>query len=203
MIQINIENLIQLNITIKEFMLLCIIKEQKYELAEKYVEINGSFIEDDFTRLLNENIIQFIDSNVSSDEKYFINNLTFGKKCRIFVNNEDVQVINSQSAKDWIREWWNLFPSGIKSGGYYVKTDVNGCLKKMNKFLYDNPDYDNKDLVIEATKNYVARHAMKGYSMMKLAPYFIEKDRVSTLAGECQAILDKANTVDYDKENSL
>lgn len=101
----------------------------------------------------------------------------------------------------WIEDWYDLFPKGIKSGGYYVRTSIKECDKKMFRFLTDNPTF-TKDLILAATKNYVEDMKSKSYSMMKLAPNFILKDGVSMLSGCCEAYVEGVNS-NQDTYNEL
>ena len=80
----------------------------------------------------------------------------------------------------WIESWRNLFPRGIKTGGYPVRGTRNGCLKKMKKFVKSNPD-TTLDHIFNATKRYIEERRQYKYSYMKLADYFIEKEGGSML----------------------
>ena len=88
------------------------------------------------------------------------------------------------SCEEWIEEWRNLFPKGIKTGGYPVRSTVNACKVKMNKFLIEY-DYSKED-IFKATKNYIDQKRREGYGFMKTAVYFIEKDKQSILASFCE-----------------
>lgn len=92
------------------------------------------------------------------------------------------QTKDEQEVDLWIEQWLELFPKGVKSGGYYVKSNKEDCLKKMIKFLKIRK-YTKKQ-IFEATQNYIDRKAKENYSYMMKAEYFIEKDGVSTLATE-------------------
>ena len=92
----------------------------------------------------------------------------------------------------WIETWYDLFPKGVKSGGYYVRTSIKDCDKKMFKFLIDNSEF-TKDIILEATKSYIEDMKSKNYSMMKLAPNFIYKDGISMLSGACEAYVQGVN----------
>lgn len=100
---------------------------------------------------------------------------------------------------NWIEEWFNLWPKGIKSGGYYIRTDIGSCLRKMTDFVKDNPQY-NKNIILSATKNYLSDRSKQRYLYTKLAPYFIKKDGVSLLDGFCQAIMDSDTDTDAPME---
>ena len=82
--------------------------------------------------------------------------------------------------EEWIEEWRNLFPAGIKSGGHYVKGSPSGCLKKMKAFVKDHPKI-TKTVIFEATKRYVEEYRLKRFAYMKIADYFINKDGTSML----------------------
>jgi hypothetical protein len=85
-----------------------------------------------------------------------------------------------------------LFPKGIKSGGFYVRSSIQDCSNKMYKFMNDNPTF-TKEIILEATKNYIKDCEMRNYDKMKLAPYFINKDGTSMLSGYCEAYVQGIN----------
>jgi hypothetical protein len=90
-------------------------------------------------------------------------------------------------------KWFDLWPKGVKSGGYYVKTDSNGCKTKLTKFIKRNPQY-TKEIIMQATERYLFVKSLDGYDYTTLAPNFIEKNGVSMLAGECEDILNNVKT---------
>lgn len=96
------------------------------------------------------------------------------------------QTKDEQEVASWIEQWLELFPKGVKSGGYYIKSNKEDCLKKMIKFLKVRK-YTKKQ-IFEATKNYVDRKAKEDYAYMMKAEYFIEKDGVSALSTEIENI---------------
>ena len=96
------------------------------------------------------------------------------------------QTKDEQEVVLWIEQWLELFPKGVKSGGYYIKSNKEDCLKKMIKFLKVRK-YTKKQ-IFEATKNYVDRKAKENYAYMMKAEYFIEKDNISALATEISNI---------------
>lgn len=98
----------------------------------------------------------------------------------------------------WIGVWFDLFPKGIKTGGYLVRTDIRSCKKKMQQFMKDNPEFTS-DIIIAATKNYIENMREHNFSHVKLAPYFISKDGMSTLHGYCDAVLN--GTTETDKND--
>lgn len=86
---------------------------------------------------------------------------------------------------DWFETWWELWPIGVKSGGYYVKGDKAGCRSKLLRFIQKRPQF-TQDNILNATQNYISRMRSHGYRGMQLASNFIEKNGVSVLAGECE-----------------
>lgn len=101
------------------------------------------------------------------------------------------QTIDEKLCSTWIEEWISLFPKGIKSGGYYVKSNKEDCLKKMTKFIKTRKY--SKEQIFQATKNYIDRKALENYSYMMRAEYFIEKDGTSTLATEISNLGEEVN----------
>lgn len=122
----------------------------------------------------------------------------YEKTCFLIGEEEEVdkvlEIINKPAViiKDkeklsigWIQEYRDLFPIGVKSGGFPVRGDLKGCTKKMERFLEDYPEYD-KEIILKATKSYVDKKRLENYAYMQLAHYFIKKDDISSLAAECE-----------------
>lgn len=105
------------------------------------------------------------------------------------IDKRDIKAV-SKSVLDWIDEYRNIFPRGQTSGGYSVRGDKKSCIKKMTDFIKEYPEY-TKEVILEATQNYVNRKEREGFKYMQLAHYFINKNGVSTLAGECEIVLEK------------
>lgn len=102
---------------------------------------------------------------------------------------------------EWIDEFREIFPKGVRSGGLPVRGDKQSCLKKIRKFLKEYTEYD-KDLILKATKNYVENKARDQYNYMQTAHYFIYKNNTSTLAAECENILEnEGGNVDSFEES--
>jgi len=81
----------------------------------------------------------------------------------------------------------NLFPVGVKSGGYPVRSSVVDIADKLRKFFKKHKSY-TQEQVLEATTKYVNRKRGEGYSYMQKAVFFIEKDGMSTLASEIDSL---------------
>ena len=94
---------------------------------------------------------------------------------------------NMISMDDFVEAFRNIFPSGVRTAGYLVKGDKNGCKRKLTKFLKENKV--TQEEILEATRRYVNRSKLQNYEKLQLAHNFIEKNGISTLAGELEALL--------------
>lgn len=111
---------------------------------------------------------------------------------------------SEETISDWdifVEKFRDLFPTGIKSGGFYVKGSSKDCSKKLNLFIKEYKF--NEETILKATENYVKRSRTKGYSYMKLAVYFILKDKISVLASECEVVLSNENGEEIGNDNLL
>jgi hypothetical protein len=111
-------------------------------------------------------------------------------------------VFIGEDSKEWIDKWFDLWPRGVKSGIYYVKSDVNSCRIRMQRFMKRNSRF-SEDIVMRATQSYLDRAKIEGYSYIMLAHNFIEKNRASTLAGECENVRDVVVKKDEPSQKSL
>lgn len=84
---------------------------------------------------------------------------------------------------DFVEEWIKLFPEGIKSGGYYVRSSEKGVKKKFITF-FNQYDF-SPEKVLQATEKYIEEMRSKGWRGIQLAVNFIEKDGNSNLANYC------------------
>lgn len=75
-----------------------------------------------------------------------------------------------------------IFPQGIKSGGYPVRGSKVDVTDKLRKF-FKKHKYTH-DQVIQATQKYVDRKREDNWAYMQRLVYFIEKDNTSNLAAE-------------------
>ena len=86
-----------------------------------------------------------------------------------------VELTSSSNIKELSKKYRNLFPTGVRSGGYLVRATAESCEKKLKAFLRKYSDYDEA-IILKATEKYIQRKSRESYMHMKLAPYFIEKD---------------------------
>lgn len=89
-----------------------------------------------------------------------------------------------------IEEWLPLWPTEITPQGYRVSGNSITCLNKMENFCLHNPQY-TKDIILEATANYLNRKASSKYNYTKKNHKFIYDKDTSDLKLECEIVLKK------------
>lgn len=98
-------------------------------------------------------------------------------------SNKDIMTLS--------REYLQLWPQGVKSGGYYVRSGINSIFNKMQRFVRNNPSY-GPETILRAARMYIDEKRKENWAYMTLADYFIHKDGSSRLEDYCQAVLDNA-----------
>lgn len=125
-----------LNVNDCLFIYFCYNKDTK--LYNFYREQFGSVINRD--RLLYLIDLGYIEYINPEDKKLIFENLNPTPKSNFIFSikelakKEEVPV----NKLDWMEEWYTLFPKGIKSGGYPIRSGLNTCRVKMFKFLKRN-----------------------------------------------------------------
>jgi hypothetical protein len=99
----------------------------------------------------------------------------------------------NNSVNEWIDEWRQIFPKGVKSGNRPVRGDKQGVLKKMQSFVKANPKI-TKEQIFEATTQYVFEASLKNYQYMICADYFINKSGSSVLGALIEDIAEKGTS---------
>jgi hypothetical protein len=99
----------------------------------------------------------------------------------LFVHDETM-VIEKLPIEEFCDKYYDLFPKGVRSGGYPVRDGLPNVIKKMVQFRKEYPDVSDED-ILNATEKYVKDKKKEGYAFMKLASFLIYKDRSSTLIG--------------------
>lgn len=176
--EIDVERLIKLKMSVEAFTLLWCMRYGKEDLLSKYILECGRLSTEFLDKLVQQ---EYIKAEKDSAGKYYLTTLSITDKAKALFPELN-QVV------DWIDQWFECWPKGVKSGGFYVKTDKNICLKKMEKFCKEHPQY-SKGIIIGATKKYLDSVKIKNYEYCKLAPYFIYKDGMSMLEGYCADLL--------------
>lgn len=190
---INLEIAIKHNITIKQLYILEGLYLKDIDSLTMYSKTEG-YQKDDFMNLIGNGYI--INNNIENESIFLskleitIDGVLLLKDC-LNIDKVNLQLIKG-SELNWIDEYYNIFPKGVRTSGYFVKGDKKSCEKKLIKFLKENPAY-NKEIIIAATTRYVSDMKNRGYSYMQTAAYFIEKNGNSALAGYCENELTKTN----------
>lgn len=180
-----IDYCIRNKITVSQYALLYLLSTQTEDYTLEYINNCGKFKMEELKDLVSKGYLLPFDEN-----KTTFKDIKVSEK---FKSN----LKNTISIEELSKKYVELFPKGIKSGGYYVKTSYKSCTRKLKKFLEDYPEF-TPDIILKATENYVADMAERNYDKMRLAPYFIEKDGISGLWTYCDRLV---NSNDYEEEN--
>lgn len=186
---IDINRMIDESISINEclFIYFCQIKDNS--LYNFYREQFGSMVNrDQVISLIEKGYLEYKDS---VDRRLVFSNLEPTTKSKFILGTvtPKLAVPIETNTLDWMEEWYSLFPKGVKSGGYAVRSGLNTCRTKMFKFLKRNKI--SKDIIITATKLYIKNMEKQNYSYMQLAKYFIEKDGGSELESYCEQVKER------------
>lgn len=141
------------------------------------VTIGNFFNKSSIDFLIESGFIEFI----NKERGYFLDNLSLTKNYSKTFEEKVTPNLNT-----WFEEWFELWPKGVKTGGYLVRSDKKGCLNKLKKFNKEYPEYFDKDLIMKATSEYIEECRMRNFDKMQLAHYFIFKDGISNLAAFCE-----------------
>ena len=114
-----------------------------------------------------------------------------------FLDLLPIEVKQDSTIESWIDSWRNLWPTGVKSGGYYIKGNKEDLLTKMHKFL-KKYKY-SKEQVFEGTTKYLNERKVQGWTYTMCSEYFIEKNNTSKLASYCANIGVKEETKSINK----
>lgn len=106
------------------------------------------------------------------------------------VFKQDVKQLKDNEIKEFLKELREFFPKGITINGSPVRTTIGtATVRKLRGFI--NEYGYSKELMLEATKAYVAAKKKDNYSFMMKFTNFINKQNVgSELATYCQMIED-------------
>lgn len=188
-VEINVEKLLDYGIDWNQYMFLQFIYQQQQAMFDTYISINDKFFTKDsldqlkdldYLRLVKEPL-GYRFSNIEVTPKFISH----------FIQKSFVSKVGKEKVEDWIDEWYELWPKGVKSGGNtLVRSDKNGCLNKMKKFVKTNPDY-TKEIIIRATKDYLNHLRMNNFAFIQAAHYYIFKNDISNLASACEDVKER------------
>jgi hypothetical protein len=180
-------------ITPNQLFILYIISIQSEDKLKEFNNSNNKIELQEIEDLINKKLLKIIDES----KKITIKNL---EVTEIFSNFVIEEFKTFLEVDEWFNEWYNLFPEKVKSGGYRVKSSPLKCKSNLKKFMHQNQSFD-KDLIIKATNKYVEEFKLKGFSYMKIAPYFIYKDNISTLEDYCNQVLEGDDEIENNEFN--
>ncbi len=184
-IEIDLSNLTKLKISVEGYVVMFCKRYNNEELLLKYVKDCHKISTESLVSLV---VSGYIEVKLDKDGKYTLSQIILTEKGEsLFPDKSDV--------KDWIETWYNLWPKGVKSGNFMVRTDPKECLKKMSKFCKEHSSY-SKGIIIAATKKYLDGVREKDWAYCKLAPYFIYKDGMSMLEGYCSEVYNNVSKLD-------
>jgi hypothetical protein len=182
---ININELIEKELTPNQYILAMLIaNKDKSAIIELYsMNTEPAKINSDLFHLYRKG---YLENELSIDEVIKLEELTIDLSK--FENLEPVS-----NEKSFIEIWYSIFPVGVKTGGYAVRSGLKVCEKKMSKFMKEYPQF-TEDVIIKATHNYINRFKKDGWRFIQTADYFIYKQdstktMKSSLAAECEAVL--------------
>lgn len=109
----------------------------------------------------------------------------------VFIRQEAYEFFNTSKVdiEALALEMRALFPAGVKTGGYSVKSHPRTIEVKLKKFLKEYPKF-TKQNILDATTNYINDRRKYNWAYMKAIHYYISKDGISTLAADCLALSD-------------
>lgn len=189
--EVDVERLVDEGINLNQYLLCQFIYQQESKILNYYLEQFSHFVNpSDFDNLL---VSEYIGMHDSKKGYVFSNIFITNKFINKFIEQEQKSKLDKEVVEDWIDLWYNLFPKGVKSGGYLVRSDKNGCLNKLKKFHKKYPEF-SKEIILKATSDYIDYYRMRNWNYVSLGHYFIVKDGISILAGQCEMILDKINS---------
>jgi len=125
-----------------------------------------------------------------------------------FTKEQQKKVLKDEHyVREWIEEWVDLFPRGVKSGGKLLRSPAKDCFPKMVLFI-KKYGYD-RDMIFYATREYLKEQSYKDFAYTRCAIYFIgKKDEGSDLAAWCEKCKDadltqEHNTLDIHQSNQF
>lgn len=195
MISINIEQLVEANITWDQFIFCKYCESKAIETLDAYTDKFGkTYSKESIDDLITKGFLELSEPN-----KYSWNSINTTTHFKKFFRGTKVKSI--VKSLDWLEEWYELFPKGVKAGGYPVRSGLTSCLPKMVAFI-KKTNY-SQDIIIKATEYYLSELKKVDYNYIQLAKYFIEKNGNSTLESYCELITEKIEAgVDIDTSST-
>lgn len=107
------------------------------------------------------------------------------KKYIIYIQAQDRYILTAKAKKlfnsvvninieELAKEYRELFPKGMKTGGYPIRSNLPDIIKKFEKF-FKIYSYSQEE-VLEGTKMYIQEQTLKNWAYTMMANYFILKE---------------------------
>ncbi len=188
-ISINLEALISQGLSPNQLVYAdLLLSGNKQLLLQLFALDNEKKVKHDLYKLYQKNIIENeIDDSIDTLDLAFIESIIVNNAIDITKFTSDVDKVGKEAFEAFIVQWYNLFPKGVTSGGYPVRSGLNSCRVKMLKFIKTTKF--THEVILKATEHYIAQSAAKRYEYVQTATYFIEKLGKSTLEGFCEQIV--------------
>ena len=192
-VTLTLNQLFKTGLTAEEFLFLRLLEAGKGAYISVYTDYLGG------------NINKFIESVLELGYVDLKNKTISPKISTLKLTEKGKKAVLSGAADEdldeWYEEWYSLWPKGVKTGGYYIRSGKLGTKVRLKNFIQKYPNF-TKEIIIKATKRYLQEQSIQGYTHTKLAHYFIEKEGVSTLAAECENLddLPETDTTNYGGE---
>ena len=182
--ELRLERLDEAGVTVNQFMLLTLIESN---LIPKCVERKF----DDLLKLQENLFIKIL------EDKIVLRN-----KGQLLIKHKNSPIVLEEIVS-LAKELREIFPPGLKNGtSYRWRGTVIDVTTKLKKFLSNHPQYSKKE-IIEATKHYVESFKYGDMQYMQLLIYFIEKNSVSKLLEELEALREGEITKVRKREVSI
>lgn len=108
-----------------------------------------------------------------------------------------LSIDGSANIEIFVKEYRDLFPIGVKTGGQPVRGDKADCIAKMKDFKRKY-DFTNEE-ILEATRVYLTIKKKESYKFTQTAHSYILKDGISSLAAMCEDIRLNGTKSNIDK----
>jgi hypothetical protein len=185
----SVPNLKKLNLTANQFLYLTLISKKDYNSLKEMIVLENNmdkFIDDlyeiyrkDYVDLNPEVFIVDLHKITEYIETVKVNQ-TFSKSITKTVKEV------SPTFDEFFVKWYDLFPVGIFSGGYSLRSNRVATKERLLKF-YTKHNF-SLEIIYQATEYYINKFKETEYKFMKTSLYFIEKDKNSTLLDYCEDI---------------
>jgi hypothetical protein len=156
---------------------------------ERFEELRELYLDECFKEDLHSLMLKGYVFGGNKENKF---SFTFEKSQINGIFTDQNETSESLSWDDFISQFRDTFPSGVKSGGFYVKSSKKDIEVKLKKFVKDYKF--SQETILKAVKSYVKESSQNNYQYMKIAHYFILKNGESMLAGYCDAIEEGTET---------